>query len=199
MVASKQIIRFIALSFALLLAAAPAIRGADEAKAVEKVDNEAYQSWAKHKPGTLTTGSMKMSTAGQEFTTEMTSKLVEVTPEKAVIEVTSKMNVPGVTVPPQTQKQEIPAKVAKENAALGSLPEGAKGETKDAGTEKVEIDGKSYECKIVEFTSEANGVKVTGKTWASAEIPGGVAKTEAKGDGAQKFDMNLMIEKVEPK
>lgn len=183
----------------VLITSLTSLSSAQEATTQELVENQQYQSWAKHKPGTQVNASMTMNVQGQQIKSEITQKLVEVTPEKAVIEVSTKMNVPGVNVPPQTQKQEVPAKVAASKADISALPEGVTGEVKEVGNEKVTIDGTEYDCKVSEFTGEQNGVKMTGKVWSSMELPGGTAKVETKATGAQAFDMALTIDKVESK
>ena len=190
----KRTIRSVlAMSLGLCLMASAA-RAEDE-----MVANPAYTSWASHKAGTLVTSEMNTSVAGQTMKTEMAQKLVELTPEKAVVEVSIKLNLPGVPAP-APQKQEIPAKVKASDAKPGKLPEGVKGEVKETGTEKVEVAGKTYECKVTEFTGEQNGSKTTGKTWTSDKIPGTLAKMETTGNAAgQETKMTMTVLKIETK
>ena len=170
--------------------------GAQVARAAEEqVENPAYKSWKAQKPGTTVTLENSTAVAGQTFKTEITQKLLELTPEAATVERTMKINIPGAPARPP-QKETIPAKVDKSKATPGQLPPGAKGEIKDKGTEKVTVAGKSYTCKVHEFSGESNGIKTTGKMWTSEEIPGGLAKLESNVAGS---DVKMEVTKIETK
>src|SRR3954468_21700879 len=81
--------------------------------AEEMIDNPSYVSWAKQKPGTAVTLESNSAVAGQQIKTEVVSKLVKLEKENAVVEVATKINLPGVPAPmPQTVN--IPAKVTKD-------------------------------------------------------------------------------------
>src|SRR5512146_2882612 len=75
----------------------------------EQIDNPQYASWSKFKPGTSITRKAEVDVNGQKMATETTTTLVEVTPEKAVIE--NKTSMPGMDMP--GQKMDIPAKIEK--------------------------------------------------------------------------------------
>jgi hypothetical protein len=183
------------LSLGLSLFAAPLARAEDE-----MIENPTYAAWAKHKAGTSVTATGENTVAGQNMSSETTTTLLEITPEKAVVEVAMAMKIPGFNAPPQTVKQEVPAKIKKAaDAPAGKAPEDAKVETKDLGTEKVEISGKTYECKVTESHTEANGMKMTTKMWATPEIPGGMAKMETKGEGDQPMNVKMTVTKIETK
>jgi hypothetical protein len=184
----------VAALLGLSLVAGQAARAAEE-----QVENPAYKSWKAQKPGTTVTMESSSAVAGQTFKTEITQKLIAVTPEAATVERTTKINVPGV--PPQpAQKMQIPAKVDKSRATPGQLPTGVKGEMKDKGTEKVTVAGKEYSCKVYEFTGESNGVKTTGKSWTSEEIPGGMVKLESSSNvGGNDAKTTIEVTKIETK
>jgi hypothetical protein len=189
------------VSRAAVLAAAwlGAVALAAPAARAEQVDNPAYQSWAKQKVGTTVSHESTSAVAGQEFKTEMAQKLVELTKEKAVIEATTKINIPGAP-PPQPQKMEIAAKVDAAQAKPGQMPPGMKGEVKEQGSEKVEVAGKSYTCKVYTMTGEAQGAKMTGKTWTSDEVPGQLVKMESTIDTqGQKVKSTMALTKIEAK
>jgi hypothetical protein len=182
----------VALGVCLLTSAS---RAADE----EMVDNPQYKSWARHKVGSSVTHEMTSSVGGQNFKSTITNKLAELTPEKAVLEVATKLDIAGV--PPQpAQKIEVAAKVKKSEAAAGQMPPGVKGEVKDKGTEKVSVGGKSYTCKVQEFTGESQGVKMKGKTWSSDEVPGTLVKMESTANASgQDMKSSMALTKVEVK
>lgn len=193
---NRSIIRLASFLLGVSLLAVPAARAADE----EMIENPTYAAWAKHKAGTSVTATGDNTVAGQNMSSETTTTLVEITAEKAVVEMSVAMKIPGVNVPPQTVKQDVPAKIKKPaDAPADKTAEGAKVETKELGMEKVEISGKSYDCKVTETHTEANGMKLTTKMWATPEIPGGMAKMETKGEGDQPMNVKMTVTKIETK
>jgi hypothetical protein len=185
---------WVAVSFGLSLVGARVTRAAEE-----QVENPGYKSWASQKPGTTVTLETSSAVAGRTFKAEIVQRLVEVTPEEATIEVTRTINVPGAPAPrPQTVK--IAAKVDKSKATPGRLPPNVKGEMKEAGTEKVTVAGKTYECKVYEFSGESNGVKSSGKSWFSAEMPGGLVKLESTANiGGNDSKTTMEVTNIETK
>jgi hypothetical protein len=184
----------VAASLGLSLVAGQVARAAEE-----QVENPAYKSWKAQKPGTTVTLESSSAVAGQSFKSEIVQKLVEVTPEAATVEMTTKINIAGAP-PQQPQKVKIPAKVDKSKGTPGQLPPGVKGEMKDKGTEKVTVAGKAYSCKVYEFTGESNGIKTTGKTWTSEEMPGGMVKLESTSNvGGNDAKTTMEVTKIEPK
>src|ERR1700744_383103 len=88
----------------------------------EQVDNPAYTSWAKFKPGTTVTYSqssdmaMPAGVAGPQMT--IPGKLVEVKPEGVTLEVSSEMTMMGQTHTTPARQQDVPAKIDKENVGM---------------------------------------------------------------------------------
>jgi hypothetical protein len=156
----------------------------------EMVENPAYANWAKFKVGTSLTYSSEMQMQGMNMKSEMTQKLATLDADKAQIEM--KMRANNMDMPPQTIT--IPAKVEKTQVQPEpALPPGMKGEVKVLGKEKLSVAGKELECQVVQFTSEQDGQKLTGKSWTSEQVPGGLVKTETTlpGDGAGRNTMTL--------
>ncbi|HEV2295086.1 MAG TPA: hypothetical protein VGR35_14620 [Tepidisphaeraceae bacterium] len=154
------------------------------------VDNPHYLAWSKYKPGTQVDLDMKVRAGGQQFTTNVTLTLEEVTPERAVVESVSKMHVPGLLAQEQKQVHTFSAKVPKSEAEQADLPPGSTGEVKDLGTETIQVAGKRYDAKVIEFTGSAGGNVTQGKMWRSDEVPGGLLKMESSGPNV-KVDMVL--------
>ena len=133
---------------ALLLLAAP-----------QEQDNPEYQHWANCKPGSWVKNRMDMENQGQKFEIESTTRLLEVTPEKVLIETVLKNSLP--------RKTEIKA------------VEPQKGKTIVEKEEELTVAGKTLQCRYFEVESEGTDKKkVTVKAWMSKEIPGGIAKSE---------------------
>jgi hypothetical protein len=171
---NRTIRSLLAVSLGVCLCASVS-RAAEE----EMVDNPTYKSWAKQKVGTAVTHEQSTAAgAAGTFKSTLTSKLLEVNEDKAVVEISVKLDIAGAPAPP-AQKQNILAKIKKSQLGIGEIPEGMKAEAKEKGKEKVSAGGKSYECKVMEFTAEGNGVKSKGKSWTSEEVPGSLVKMES--------------------
>ena len=167
-----RISKILGVILTALLLAPPTARAAEP----EMIDNPAYVSWAKHKPGTTVNTEMTMNMGAQQMTMKIAQALLGVEKDHALIETTSTMSVPGIPAGQgQKNKIKIPAKVAK---GQENLPEGATGTAKPVGNEKVDVAGKSYDCRVVEFEGTAQGMKSTGKIWNSTEMPGAVVKMD---------------------
>lgn len=155
--------------------------GSGAVLAQEKVENPMYTNWAKHKPGTSTT--LKSTSSGAMFTAEslITTKLLEVTADKVVVEmtVTSKTNGMEFKAPPMKQEftktVELPKGAKKETFATGK-PEG----TTKEGTETVKVGGVDVKTKWYEYEVKANGSEVKAKMWMSDDVPGSMVKMESK-------------------
>lgn len=192
---SRSVIFAAALVFAVLLGrararghndsptTAPATTSATSPTTVpeEIVENPLYLAWAKHKPGTQVEMELRTDAAGQEMTTDLTQRLIEVTPEQVVVETEALIHVPGVANPPQPQKQKktFAPRVPKSEAIKSLLPPGAEGEMKELGTETMQIAGKSYETHVSEF-GKTGGATPSGKQWRSPDMPGGLVKLESQ-------------------
>ena len=121
--------------------------------------NPSYEYWSSCKPGSWVKNRMDMENQGQKFELESTTRLVEVTPEKVLIETVMKNSLP--------RKTEIKAVEAQ------------KGKTILEKEEELTVAGKTLQCRYIEMESEGTDKKkVTVKAWMSKEIPGGIAKSE---------------------
>jgi hypothetical protein len=119
----------------------------------------------------------------------MTSKLVDMKPEEATVETTTKMVMMGneSTMPANTMK--VPAKVDSGKAG----PAAPDMKNVKEGTEKVDVGGKSYNCKTKEYDTEANGSKTHMKVWTSDEVPGGTVKMESTTTGQADTKMTMTL------
>jgi hypothetical protein len=177
------LVTFLALAFSSSLHAA------------EMVDNPQYVSWAKHKPGSKVTMKQDMAMGPMNMSGTASQTLIEVTPDKAVVEYATTMDVGGQKQESKN-KQEIPAKVEK---GKEFAPTNGKGTAKEIGTEKVEVAGKSYDCKVIEITGGDDHGKASGKMWHTLEIPGAAAKMEVKMEGPQQGTVKMIVTGMELK
>src|SRR5580658_9920796 len=140
----------VACAFAITFALVGAARADDT-----MIDNPAYQSWAKFKPGTLVKYSSETNAAGNATSMEMTQTLKDINADKATIEVKMSMVMAGNKTDMPATTQEIPAKIKKVDPAAPQTADVPKTET---GTEDVQAAGKTYSCKKTTVTSDANGM-----------------------------------------
>lgn len=165
----------------------------------EMVENPAYKSWAATGLGTTVVIEGKTAASGMNMTMEITMVLAEKDAEKVVIETGMKMSMQGMPQPQEMPKQKttINAKVPK---GQENLPPDMKGEAKEAGNEKVEVAGKSYDCKVVEFKGGTGEGEVKGKTWNSAEVPGNIVKMTMDGvSNGQPMSVTMDLKSVDKK
>jgi hypothetical protein len=161
----------------------------------ELIDNPQYVAWAKHKAGTKVEMSAQTAMQGMTMSQTLTQTMLELSPEKAVVETAVVMDMGGMKHESK-QKMDVPAKVEK---GTENLPPGTKGTFKEVGTEKVSVGDKSYDCKVYEFSGEGEQGKSSGKVWMTDQIPGGTAKSEVKMEAPQQATMSMKVTKIESK
>ena len=111
---------------------------------------------------------MVMDAGGRMMESEVVTTLLEVTPEKVVVEGKTSMNFGGRKMEMPGQKRDIAAKVEKKD---GQAPPTEK-------DEEITIDGKTYACRQYAWEQEEKGQLMKGKGWMCADVPGGMVKTE---------------------
>ena len=164
----------------------------------EIVENPFYLAWVKYKPGTTVEFELKTDAVGQQMTTHITQRLVEVSPEKVVVDVEARIDVPGIPNPPQPQKQTktfLPG-VPKSEALRSLRPPGAVGDPIDAVAETVHVAGKDIACTVTEFPGHNGTGEGKAKAWRSPQIPGGMVKMES---ASPVMKVELVVTKVEEK
>ena len=143
----------------------------------DMVDNPQYKSWSGFKVGTVlkmqSTSAMKMGDTEMTTKMTMTSTLKELTPDKAVVEIVTEMDMNGTKTAMPAQKLEIPAKVA---AGAASQPAGVTITKKGEGDEEVAVGDKKYKCHWVENLMTSAQMESTSKVWTCSDVPGGTVK-----------------------
>lgn len=134
----------------------------------EMIDNPQYAHWKSFKPGTWVKHKMVMDAGGQVMNAETTSTLLEVTPEKVVLETKMAMDMGGRKMDMPGGKKDVPAKIEKKP---GQAPPSEK-------EEDVVLDGKTYKCRAWEWEQTDKGTTAKAKGWLCAEVPGGMVKSE---------------------
>jgi hypothetical protein len=166
------------------------------ARAEEMVDNPFYVSWAAHRLGTTATTDMCTTMEGMVLNTRITTRLVELSRERAVIEMSMKMDHPDA---PEVKsiRVPLPAKVRRSEASPAQMPSGVtNGRSKPIGRQNVKVAGRTLECIVWEFTGERNGLKMTGRIWTSDKVPGQVARMQGKGTGKADAVMTVQLTSI---
>lgn len=172
-----------------LLLSASASRAAD-------TENPEYKSWSGQKVGTVAKWHMTVNAAGNKTEMDRAAKLVELTPDHAVIEESSVMEVGGNKINTPGQKRTIAAKGAGAVAAQPNATATPNASVKES-EETLEAGGKSYKCKAVASSSTANGMKSESKVWTCPEVPGLIVKMTSVSEGAMKSDTTMTLTGIE--
>jgi hypothetical protein len=149
----------------------------------EMVANPPYKHWSAFKVGTTVTQNEKVkfskgSDEGEYYPggvheKDLTFKLLEVTPEKAVVQLTVTDYGVGHTTELAPAKITYPAKVKKSHA--NTSKEGI--ESFKEGEEDVKVQGKTVHAHWTEITDKEGDETFYHKSWTSDEIPGGIVKS----------------------
>jgi len=159
----------------------------------EQVANPAYEAWSKFKVGTTVKLASETVAGTNTIKNTTTTKLLEITPDKAVVETTISMNMSGRVMDMPPQKQDIKAQIEKPSAATAAEAEKAKSAT---GEEDVKIGDKTYKTKWTEVNIVHNGVMVHLRTWMSDQVPGGVVKMTSNTEGANASSTKAEVAEV---
>lgn len=162
----------------------------------DMVDSAIYQSWNRHEIETSVTRNTKMNIGGTIVTTKQVSKLAVKDSNAVSIDEVITLNVMGKE---QKQRSEryVSARVKK---GREDMPESFNGTMTNTGMATLKIEGKAYECRVMEFTGTTPQGKATGTFWMNDDVPGLVVKahlmtTSAQGD----VDVEIMLESFELK
>ena len=140
---------------------------------VQDQDDPEYQHWANCKAGSWVKNRMVMENQGKKIEYESVTRLTEVTGEKVVLEILTRMKKDDRAIDQPPKRHEIKAKTP---------PQGKTIVEKD---EELTIAGKPLKCRYYEIETEATAKapKVNLKAWMTKDIPGGVAKSEVFSEG----------------
>ncbi len=157
----------------------------------ELVDNPEYKSWSSFEKGTSVTRDMTANAAGRVIKSQMTLTLESLSGEAAIVTQATVVEVGGMKVTAQNQKQTIPAKISKAKADEFEKARVKKGE------ETLKIAGKEYQCIKFDTVYEQQNLKMKAMLWYCEQIPGGMAKLEA--DGGNLFKLSAEVSAIDAK
>jgi hypothetical protein len=174
----------------LALAAGPA-------PAQEMVENGEFTAWHKFKKGTAVTTRMTSTAAGMSSEVTMTMTLLDVGPDKLVLEAVGVTKAMGMEFKMPAVKRDVPKTVALPKGAPkppapGSKPEG----TYEEGTETLKVGGTEVKSRWYKFKNEMGGVKSDAKMWISEDMPGMMVKMEATTTGTVASETRMEVVEV---
>ena len=167
----------------------------------ETVDNPLYKHWSQFKPGsysvlkTTQTVSVGDTTMATEVST--TTKLKELTSEKAVIEIETVTKMSGQEIKVPAQTMEIPAKITKEKLKAQEEPPGTV-KVKE-GKEELKVAGKTLKTTWAETEMKMGGNLTRTKAWTCEKVPGQMVKMVLKMEGNTQVDSESVLVKFEAK
>ncbi|NLI78489.1 MAG: hypothetical protein GX442_18875 [Candidatus Riflebacteria bacterium] len=161
--------------------------------AQEKVDNPVYQNWAKFKPGTMVKYAQTSEMMGNKTQSEVAYTLLEVTPEKVVIEMGGSTVIMGNQTEMPKTRIEYPAKA---DAADPNVKSAINAKTSQS-EEEIEVAGGKIRCKVFETTVEQQGSQIKSRFWSSDDVPGTLVKSETTMEKpVQSVTVLALVEKV---
>lgn len=190
---------FIAGVCLVLPAASSPVQG--QGKAEEEIANPSYVHWSTFKVGAYVTRREKIkfpadSEEGQRYpdstlVKEITYKLLEVTPAKAVVEVTEAEFGRGFIEEAAPFKISYLPKIKKSQASNSASFAKHKEEEVE-----LKVLNKTYKATLVDTVHKHGPLVKTHKVWLSDEIPGGILKDERSQKEGDKLISESTLEIV---
>ena len=181
----SKLTTLITLAAVLALAAAGiALDKKPDDKKAEKVDNPEFKSWSKYKAGTSKVEKQSIESNGMKVAVTSTTKLVEVSDDKCVIETESVSTLDGKEIKSPPMKRDVPKQVDKAQVGAEYLKTGKPEGTTEEGKEKVKVGGTEYECKWYKTKAKLpSDDEVTTQMWLNEDVPGLYVKMVSKSKG----------------
>jgi hypothetical protein len=159
----------------------------------QDADNPSYKAWSQMKVGAWVKVHkvVTKSESGDAVTlseTESTLTLVELTAEKAVIEVSGRLITGTTSRKLEPFKSEIPSRAPPADGSPSP-----KLLRRDEGEEEVEVSGKKLACRWIEEETEQGGLRTVTRTWRSEQVPGGAVKVESRTEGQQTSSTRVHV------
>lgn len=163
----------------------------------EEVDHPLYKSWARHKVGTQITTRTVSGIKGHEVETMTRQTLVELTDEKAVVQVAVTGSTAGTQGRSEPQdyeyKRKFPLLPGMKKEDIGK-PSGRIA----SGEEPITVAGKPYKAQWYDSTAQTEAGPSSSRTWMSDEVPGKLLKSVLRVPSAGKVTTIELIEIKSP-
>lgn len=171
----------------LALAAGPAAAQA-------MIENGEFSAWHKFLKGTAITTRMTSTAGGQTSEVTMSVTLLDVGPDKVVLEAAAVTRAKGMEVKMPAVKRDVPRTITLPKGTPRPPPAGARPEgTYEEGTETLKVGGTEVKAKWYKVKNETGGVKSDARMWISVDVPGMMVKMEATTTGAVASESKLEV------
>jgi hypothetical protein len=157
----------------------------------ETIDNPHYVHWSKFKVGTWVRHKNTSGEGGSAKVSIWTTKLVELTKDKAVLETELREAYGDGWLASKPTRLDVLAKIEK---PAPEEPDPESPITRKEGEETLEIAGRKIKCKTVLETIDSVKMKVWSKTWRSDDVPGQVVKSEEKQEKPTAYHGTRVLE-----
>lgn len=172
----KALLAALVVAAASLATVVPAPAASARVIAAEKMANPDYVNWSQFKVGTSVTTRVISDAGGQRNEIIKTVKLVELHPDKAILEISGTQKYGDMQMTMATNREEVWSQIDR-LAPMAGAP------TPRTGSETVQVGGKSYNAQWSETVIESQGVRTTSKEWRVSNFPGQVVKMESRSEG----------------
>ncbi len=164
----------------------------------EMVENPNYKAWAKFKTGASVKYKSVMDAGAAKTESEIVYSLVELTPEKAVVEMKGSTMIMGNKMDMPATKMEHPAKLPKTDPSVvaGNPTATPDAKAKESDGE-IAVPAGKMKCHIIEATVKIGEVEAKSVVYMNDEVPGGLVKSVSETDKPMKS--STIVELVERK
>jgi hypothetical protein len=141
----------------------------------EKQDNPEYKAWASFPAGAWVKHRHVEDSADTVTEREITNRLIDLSPEKAVLEVEIVRIANGIRADVHRDRLEIPARIG-----ICRCPD--RGEDREVmeGEEELTVGAEKLMCRWVEIVETGRFGKSFSKVWSCRDIPGEIVNMESR-------------------
>jgi hypothetical protein len=140
--------------------------------AAESVESPIYKSWSRSKVGTVVTIKSVTVMKGRTVESMMRYKLVELTPEKATIELAIENKAGEIQSQKLEHRRDFPLLPGVKKEDIGK-PVGAS----EKGEETIKVAGKDYKTQWYVTKARVEAGESIARTWTTPDFPGMLLKS----------------------
>jgi hypothetical protein len=137
-------------------------------------ENPEYKAWAGFKVGAIAKFQVAVDAGDKRTESVVVYKLVELTKEKAVLDVETTLMEGEKAAKPVVERREIPAKGGDDDARFITAK----------GDETITVGELKLKCRWVQIEKKGEGGMLHKKRWSCDEVPGHLVKLDTRQEGA---------------
>jgi hypothetical protein len=139
----------------------------------EKLENPEYKAWASFQAGAWVKHRHVEDSADAVTEREITNRLIELTPERAVLEVEIVKMAHGIRADLRRDRLEIPARIG-----IDRCSDRVEDREVKEGEEELTVAGTKLKCRCVEIVEISRSGRSSSKVWSFREVPGEIVNME---------------------